>query len=221
MAAPGSGARPRFVWTITPVALRTGRSRRRDAAASVARASSSRPTASSARPAAIAFRRASIAARAARTARPAEVPSARSGAASSSTEGSALRRSRSSGSLALDPALLATLDLLLPDRRLRLHPIDDLAGPGKRLIPVRRGHGHRHARLRQRHLADAVLGRGGAQAVPLDGVGDDPRDPLLGHLDVGLVVEPLHLARHATERDDRTRPPVAPALDQRIQRERL
>src|SRR2546423_51248 len=74
--------------------------------------------------------------------------------ASSSTDGSARR----SGPGALGPVSLATLDLLLPDRRLGLQPVDDLARARERLAAVRRRRCHDHARLAQRHVAHAVLG---------------------------------------------------------------
>ena len=74
---------------------------------------------------------------------------------------------------ALDPALLAALDLLLPDRRLGLDPVDDLARAREGLAAVRRRHGHDHARLRERHLADPVLDRGRAQPVALERLGGD------------------------------------------------
>ena len=78
----------------------------------------------------------------------------------------AARAARSARPGALDPAVLATLDLLLPDRRLGLDPVDDLARARERLAAVRRGHRHRDARLRQRHLA-----RRGAPPPPRTGRG--------------------------------------------------
>src|SRR4051795_9306541 len=79
--------------------------------------------------------------------------------ASASTEGSSLRRG------ALGPASFATLDLLLPDRRLCLQPVDDLATAGERLAAVRRRDRHDHARLAERHVTDAVLGGRGTETV--------------------------------------------------------
>ena len=66
-AAAASGARPRFVWTITPVALRTRRSEGRSARATRSRARAMRSGSSSA-PLRSSSRRSSIVARAARTA---------------------------------------------------------------------------------------------------------------------------------------------------------
>ena len=120
-----------------------------------------------------------------------------------------------------DPALLAALDLLLPDRRLGLHPVDDLARSRERLAAVRRRHRHDHARLRERHVAHAVLHGGGAEAVRLERLRRDRAHPLLGHLGVGLVLEPLHLARHAGEGHDRAGARVAHARGQRVERQRL
>src|SRR5919108_6247084 len=45
-------------------------------------------------------------------------------------------------SCAAGPAALVALDLLLPDRGLRLHAVDDLAGARERLAAVRRRHRH-------------------------------------------------------------------------------
>src|SRR3954462_5975118 len=150
-AASGSGARPRFVCTITPVAFST---RRRLGRARV-RASAFRSPSSS--PATTRSRAAAIASRAALTATPCGTPSSEE--ASASTDGSSLRRD------ALGPASLATLDLLLPDRRLGLEAVDDLARAGERLAAVRSRDGHDHARLAQGHVAGAGLGPRRAQVV--------------------------------------------------------
>ena len=84
--------------------------------------------------------------------------------------------------------------------------------PGEGLAAVRRRDRNDHARLRERHLPHAVLDGRRAQPVPLDGLGGDRRHALLGHLGVGLVLEPLHLARHAGERHHRAGARVAHAL---------
>src|SRR5829696_3376472 len=145
-------------------------------------------------------------------------PRGRSGSrpASSSTEGN--ERSRLLRSLSLDPAPLVTLDLLLPDRRLGLDAVDDLAGARERPAAVRRRRCHRDARLRQRNGADAVLRRRSAQPVRLHGGSDDRGDLLLGHLDVGLVLQRLDLARHPLESHDRARARVGHPPGQRVER---
>ncbi len=97
----------------------------------------------------------------------------------------------------------ARVQLPLPDRRLGLDPVDRLARAGERFLAVPGGDGDDDRRLAQRHPADPVLGGGGEQAVALDAVGEDRRDPLLGHLPVGLVVEARDLPGHALEGDDR------------------
>ena len=51
--------------------------------------------------------------------------------------------------------------------------------------------------------ADAVLGGGGLEPVALERLGDDRGDPLLRHLAVGLVLEPLDVAGRALEGHDR------------------
>ena len=84
--------------------------------------------------------------------------------------------------------------------------------PGERLAAVGRGGGHRHAGLRQRHVAHAVLDGRGAQAVALDRLARrSPRCCGRRHLGVGLVLEPLHLAGHALEGDHRAGARVAHA----------
>src|SRR4051812_8236758 len=105
----------------------------------------------------------------------------------------ATRRERASGPAPLYPALLPALDLLLPDRRLRLHPVDDVARAGERLAAVGRRYGDGHARLRERDRADPVLTGRGAEPMGLDCLGDDRAQLLLGHLGVGLVLEQLHV----------------------------
>src|SRR5829696_5510500 len=120
-----------------------------------------------------------------------------SDAARASTEGRARSRSASAGLGSLDPALLVTLDLLLPDRRLGLDSIDDLARARERLAAVGRGRGHDHARLGQRHLAHSMLDGSGAESVPLDRFRGDLRHALLGHLHVGVVLETLDATGNA------------------------
>ena len=98
--------------------------------------------------------------------------------------GSPLARRR----LALHPALRTTsLDLALPDRCLRLDPVDRLAGAGEGFLAMAGGDGDDDAGLAQWHGAGAVLGGGGEEAVAVGGGGEDLRDPRLGHLSVGLV----------------------------------
>ena len=70
------------------------------------------------------------------------------GCCSGRSPGRSARRGRRGGRGSLHPAAL----LLLPDRRLGLDAVDDLAGAGERLAAVRRRGRHDHARLRQRHL---------------------------------------------------------------------
>ena len=60
---------------------------------------------------------------------------------------------------------------------------------------------------------DPVLGRGGAQPVARRRLVEDRGDPRLRHLGVGLVLEPLDLAGHALEHDDRPGARVAHAGD--------
>src|SRR5437763_13055070 len=116
-----------MVSTTTPTALST----RRRLGPAAAMATACRSPASP--PSSRRVRAAAIATRAALTASPCGRSSEE---ASSSTEGSALRPA------SLGPASLATLDLLLPDRRLGLEPVDDLARAGERLAAVRRRHRH-------------------------------------------------------------------------------
>ena len=105
---------------------------------------------------------------------------------------------------ALDPALIATaLDLALPDRRLGLDPVDRLARAGERLAAVGGRDRDDDARLTERHRADAVLGGGRLEPVARLHLLEDRGDPLGRHLAVGLVLEPLDLARGAAEDDDR------------------
>src|SRR5205823_5245819 len=89
--------------------------------------------------------------------------------------------------------------LLLPDRRPRLDLIDYLPSPGKGGVTVGRRGGHDHGRLRQRDCPHPVLGRGGTEPVALHRPLEDLSDLSLGHLDIRLVVELLHLARYAEE----------------------
>ena len=79
----------------------------------------------------------------------------------------------------------------------------------------------RHRGLRQRHRADPVLGRRGAQPVALDRRLHDLTQLTLGHRHVGLVVQVRDLTGDAGERHDRSRPRVADPLGQRIERQRL
>src|SRR4051794_4122012 len=133
-------------------------------------------------------------------------------ARTSSRSPSGRRRRRSPDPLAL---------LGLPDRRAGLDLVDDLARARERLAAVRRRHGHDDRRLAQRHAPDAVLGGRGAQAVALDRGGDDRLHLLARHLRVGLVVEPLGLARDALEHDDGARARVAHARGDGVERQRL
>src|SRR4051812_40899720 len=182
---------------MTPLAFTTRRRCGCASAASHSRAAAA--TLPPSPPARIRARSASITARAARTA--SACGTSESEAASSSTDGSARKRSATSGEGAFDPATCATLDLLLPNRRLGLDPVDRLARAGERLPAVRRRGRHDHRRLRQRHQPDAVLGSDRGQAVRLLRRGEDRRDLLLRHLAIGLVLERLDLASHTFEYD--------------------
>src|SRR6266498_1165406 len=64
-----------------------------------------------------------------------------------------------------DPAAPAGPALLLPDRHGALQLVDQLPAGGERLVPVRRGRGHDHARLGTGHRADAVGQVDGAEPV--------------------------------------------------------
>src|SRR5947209_7467318 len=55
--------------------------------------------------------------------------------------------------------------LLLPDRRLRLDLVDDLAGAGECGVTVRRGRRDENGRLRQPNNTDPMLRRGRTQPV--------------------------------------------------------
>ena len=93
--------------------------------------------------------------------------------------------------------------------------------PAKASAAVRGRRRDRDARLAERHGADAVLGRGGLEPVALDRVGDDRRDPLLGHLAVGLVLEALDVARRALEGHDRAGGRAADEPREALDRQRL
>src|SRR4051794_16881401 len=229
-AESASGARPRFVWTITPEALITRRRRGCESAASHARAASTRASCppdervsllrSGVPPALrIAARSASITTRAARTASACAAPT--SDAASSSTDGSARSRSAASGDGAFDPATFSALEFLLPDRRLGLDPVDRRARPGESLAAMRGRCRDDHRWLRQRNESDAMLGGDHGQPVLLLDRRQDRRDLLLRHLDVGLVLERLDIARHSLEDHDRPSRRVAHKAGQRVYRQRI
>ena len=111
--------------------------------------------------------------------------------------------------------------LTLPDRCLALDAVDDLACTGEGFLAMGRGGGDDHARLAQRHRAGAVLGRRRAQTVGAHRFLQDRRDPLFGHLDVGLVLERGHLARDALKRHHRARPGVADRRRHRVEAQGL
>ena len=94
--------------------------------------------------------------------------------------------------------------------------------PGERLAAVRRRHGHDHARLARaaRRPRGAPRPPRTARARPTASSAIAAH-PLLRHLGVGLVLEPLDLARHAREGHDRAGARVAHALGQRVERQRL
>ena len=209
-----SGARPRLVWTITPVALSTRRSdgcsscgeqlaRPRQHVRSCGGSSPAQdlPTALVDRPPGRRDRE-----RVRRLQRGGEL-----------VNGGQRPQARGLGVVPAHPLAL----LLLPDRRLRLDLVDDLAGAGERLLAVRGRRRDGDRRLGQRHGPDPVLGGGGAQAVALDRLRDDLGDLALGHLRVGLVLELGDLAGDTEERHHRAGPRVAHALDQRVERQRL
>jgi len=83
---------------------------------------------------------------------------------------------------------------------------------GKGLLAMGGGGGDDHAGLPERHRAGAVLGGGRLEPVPLDAARQDRRDPLLGHLTIGLVFEPVDVTGGALKADDRARarPPDHP-----------
>ena len=111
--------------------------------------------------------------------------------------------------------------LALPDRRLRLDPVDRLARPRERFTAMRRRDRHDHARLAQRHAAHTVLRRRRAQLVRADAVAQDRRDALLCHLRVRLVLQALHLARDPLEDHHRARAVIADRSCHAIQGQRL
>src|SRR5204863_244619 len=131
-ASTASGARPRLVCTMTPVAFRT--SRRLDRLARWANPYASSSSVSGGSPPDSMRRFASATARRAASRACAFGMPARP-AASRSTDGSARSRSARAGSV--DPALLATLHLLLPDRGLRLDSVDHLSRAREGLLPMR------------------------------------------------------------------------------------
>jgi hypothetical protein len=110
--------------------------------------------------------------------------------------------------------------LALPDRRLGLDAVDDLARAREGLAAVRRAGGDDDRRLAERHAAVAMVGGRAAQAVALDGLGDDRLDAGGGHLHVRVVVEERHVAGRAAERHHRARPRVAHARGHIVERQR-
>ena len=123
------------------------------------------------------------------------------------------------GQRALDPALVAALDLLLPDRRLGLEAVDDRAGAGERLAAVRR---RRRRRSRSARSAARVPMRCSTATAhsPWRSASSAAiaRSTRLRHLGVGLVLEALDLAGDALEADDRAGARVAHERRQRARR---
>ena len=148
-AAAASGARPRFVWTITPVALSTRRSRGRRAGASSARTRSSRSPGSA--PARISSRARSSTVRAASTA-----SGSSSSRASSSTEGRSRRLHCAS----------------LPSRRRghsrarRVVALDHELAPPRPGRPSRRAVDGRPARSSRRRSSSSSISRAGRASSP-------------------------------------------------------
>ncbi len=85
---------------------------------------------------------------------------------------------------------------------------------------MRCGDRDHHARLAERDAADAVLGGRRLESVPPHALVEDRREPLLGHLAVGLVLEPADVPGHTLERS-RSRRGVRQALGQRRDGERV
>ena len=86
---------------------------------------------------------------------------------------------------------------------------------------MRGGDGDDHARLAERDRPDPVLGGGGLEAVSLEALGEDRRDPLARHLRVGLVLEAVDVAGDALEGDDRAGAGADDQRRDRVERERL
>ena len=82
------------------------------------------------------------------------------------------------------------------------------------------GDGDRDARLAERDPADAVLGGGRLQPVALNALAEDLRHPRLGHLAVGLVVQPLDVACGPLKADDGARARAADGRAEVLDRDR-